>query len=168
LWEKKSLCGTHIGNTLQIRNFQKVMRSLFSILFTIFSVLAVATSTQAASQWSVGQTITAGSYITATDNNSFLILQGDGNLCQYAGSSPSNNLGYMWCSQNSPGGSFIYTASLNMYGLFCVNKNGSSWWCCSTDQGTQSSSYKVGIDTSDTTKRWGIILNGVYAYCRAV
>ena len=38
---------------------------------------------------------------TASTSNYFLILQDDGNLCIYRGTSPSDNQGYIWCTMTN-------------------------------------------------------------------
>ena len=38
-------------------------------------------------------------YSTGMSGNSFLILQDDGNMCIYRGTSPSDNQGFIWCSE---------------------------------------------------------------------
>ncbi|MFI4912143.1 MAG: hypothetical protein ACIAQZ_10805 [Sedimentisphaeraceae bacterium JB056] len=45
--------------------------------------------------------LTDGQYVVAADSESFVYMQGDGNLAVYKGSSPANNQGLIWSSDSS-------------------------------------------------------------------
>jgi hypothetical protein len=51
--------------------------------------------------WSGGGWSNAVYNTNTPDSNYFLILQDDGNLCIYRGTSPSDNQGYIWCSMTN-------------------------------------------------------------------
>lgn len=54
------------------------------------------TSANGKSSIPINSFLSVGEYIT--DGSMFMIQQGDGNLCIYKGSGPSDNKGFVWCS----------------------------------------------------------------------
>ena len=69
--------------------------------------------------WSGGGWSNAVYNTNSPNSNYFLILQDDGNLCIYRGSSPSDNQGYIWCAMTNgkqQSANPIYAAANGKYG----------------------------------------------------
>lgn len=109
----------------------------------------------------VGGYLASGSYITqdawikAPFGGSFLYMGGDGNLCLYAGTGPSDNHGVVWCS-SSGGAIGKYFAMMQTDGNLVIYKGtgptdnqGSVW---SSSNGGESGTYmlQVGDDQALT------------------
>jgi len=71
-----------------------------------------------------GHFLNVGDYLVSANKVFFAIMQGDGNLCVYKGSSPGDNQGIMWAS-NSDKGQGNYFLLMQGDGNLCVYKGSS-------------------------------------------
>ena len=86
----------------------------------------------------------------------FLVMQGDGNLCLYKGTGPSDQRGYVWCSMAVPGPGQYY-AVMQGDGNFCVYRGkgaerrdqGLVW--CTYSQGAWTFKYYAIVDVDAFT-----------------
>ena len=68
------------------------------------------------------QYLSIDDYLVSATRLFFAVMQGDGNLCVYRGSSPSDNRGFLWgaLKESQPGGQFF--AVMQSDGNLCVYK----------------------------------------------
>ena len=68
-----------------------------------------------------GEALQTGQYLVADNKAFYAVMQGDGNLCVYKGSGPTDSIGNLWCNMvTAPGGAFYATQQGD--GNFCVYK----------------------------------------------
>lgn len=108
-------------------------------------------------------------WITSASGNHFLILQNDGNFCLYSGSSPSNNLGYVWCNGKNQPNSLQYFALIGDTGLFDIWVDGGSllWECAFAPRpSTSSPIYTLQIyEPQSGNARVGIYNTTQWTFC---
>ena len=90
-----------------------------------------------------GGNLGVGQYMVSANKAFFAIQQGDGNLCVYKGSGPSDNRGYLWCHMR-PGGSGDYFTVMQGDGNLCTyrgtgnaDNRGYQWCSMQTASGGQ-------------------------------
>jgi hypothetical protein len=101
------------------------------------------------------QTLATNEWLSNSLHTAFAIVQQDGNLCVYKGSSPENKQGVIWCSSSArplqPGN---YFAKLESDGNLCVYPGtsevprGASIWCSGSSRGNNKYKVILGDDTN--------------------
>ena len=114
-------------------------------------VSAVTYHSKYASYLNTNQYLKTNEYIRTKSRTNgasfFTVMQGDGNLCTYAGTDPGHNKGYRWCANSAPVKGQSFFAIMQGDGHLCVYHgtgpadNKGFVWCAADWDKTKSTQY---------------------------
>jgi hypothetical protein len=116
-----SVKGTRAGAvTLRFTNGETETDVSFNVLPA--AAPAPAFARVGAGKWfmTTNQYMREGDVLSAENKSHFVIMQGDGNFCEYRGSGPGDNKGNVWCMPGRSSGNGSYFAAVQGDGNFCV------------------------------------------------
>ena len=116
----------------------------WKLTFLIYWILQCKAQ-QHPTEWHVYDAIPAGSYIVNNAGTHFLILQSNGNMCIYKGTSPYNNTGFVKCSRTNAGHG-DYSGNVYTEGYFCILNQGNPVWCTGSTNTSSPSYYLTLLD----------------------